>query len=645
MRLLLSINKFKTINYSGDVTFYSYIKVENGKRVKGFKPSFSFPYPKEIQLIIASDNTHTINVIDENDEVNSYSVSDMLSYMTGEHLEITYDTIDTRTDEMYLTLLSSNTYVMYSDTELYLYTLNCERNKVSKREGIDIIRRDAITGKFKDIVSVRNPIIDIEGVFDLIGTFNYVYILGLERYYFVESVDLVSKNITRLSLVEDVLTSHDDLIRQQQAFVSRSAEFGDDTTIIDNRFPLESVKTVRYITPTHTSVSSNVENISLNLDIDSGSTSQDYYFAVSIIQEGANPLTPTDVTPPTGSGLPTISATNSPKSALYFLTYWKLNEYLSALMNQDNYASYLNSIILYPFNPLNVFTHGVGGPMFVGNNKVLALDADLNPYITDYSAGLNLVNVYTAKEKTSPYLILADIEFPNCTKWYEKEPYTIYEIYIPFVGWVKLDTEQCNNSRLLVYYNIDFTTGNGTAYIYNRSTKQMIYSTSCQIGVKFTALITNAQELARERQSLELNTLIGLVASAVSIGAGIVSENPVAIAGGAISAGKTISSAVNRERMMFERAQVTYGSGDSAFHSPLTVKYRKTYYKPIITDVPSLVIYKEINGLPCNKYMSLSNCGNMYLEIGEIHFDTKQKDIYNDEVNEIVKLLQEGVIL
>ena len=33
-----------------------------------------------------------------------------------------------------------------------------------------------------------------------------------------------------------------------------------------------------------------------------------------------------------------------------------------------------------------------------------------------------------------------------------------------------------------------------------------------------------------------------------------------------------------------------------------------------------------------------------YVEIGEIHFDPKNADIYQDEITEIVELLQKGVI-
>ena len=113
-----------------------------------------------------------------------------------------------------------------------------------------------------------------------------------------------------------------------------------------------------------------------------------------------------------------------------------------------------------------------------------------------------------------------------------------------------------------------------------------------------------------------------------------------------MSAGKTISSAVNRERMQFERGQITYGSGESGFHGLLDVQLRKTYYKPILSSTDETNIYNKEQGKPYNNYVALSTLTNgYYIEIGDIQFDAKGYDIYNEEINEIVTLLQNGVIL
>ena len=135
--------------------------------------------------------------------------------------------------------------------------------------------------------------------------------------------------------------------------------------------------------------------------------------------------------------------------------------------------------------------------------------------------------------------------------------------------------------------------------------------------------------------------VLGLLSSALSIGVGVISENPVAIAGGVLSAGKTIASNVNANRMLFNRAQTTYGSGDASFYSIQDVHMKVTKNVKMIQ---LGTIYKKLQGLPYNMYVALNGLTG-YVEIGDIHFDAKGYNIYSTEIDEIVALLKGGVIL
>ena len=49
---------------------------------------------------------------------------------------------------------------------------------------------------------------------------------------------------------------------------------------------------------------------------------------------------------------------------------------------------------------------------------------------------------------------------------------------------------------------------------------------------------------------------------------------------------------------------------------------------------------------PYNKYVNIGSLtSNNYIEVGEIHFNPKGNEIYQDEISEIVALLKSGVIL
>ena len=516
-------------------------------------------------------------------------------------------------------------------TTLYVFKQNSENDELNKT--LTLI--DAITGKFNHSIAVKNINIDVTG-FSITNGYNYVYIPSLNRYYYVDSVEIISADYVRLHLREDVLMSWQDLIKSQKAFVTRNENITDNL-IVDDRLPLESIKTIEYIAPTRTGTG-NLENITLK-----GDFSTEYNILVSDYNDVF--YSKSNVSAP-DTNLPNLSPNQSGCQTMYFLTSSLFESFTKAVLQEDTMVSAINSILFLPFNPQTAFNTGTSAQtLAIGlpDSKVLCSD-DKFHYLHDIPSGVTTRQVRRSAYGTSPYLILADFTFPNANdNWYKREPYTIYEIYVAFVGWVKVDISQVSNKRILIYYTLDLQTGNATAYIYNKTDGKIIYSCGCQLGVKLDIVSSNSLELSRERQATQLNTLIGLLASAVSIGAGVVSENPVAIAGGVLSAGKTIAGAVNKERMMFERAQVTYGSGDAGLHSNLATMIRTTYNKELLSGY-ALQYYKHMQGIPCNNYAYLSNFTG-YTEIAEIHFNPSDYPIYQDEIQEIVSLLKDGVIL
>ena len=242
----------------------------------------------------------------------------------------------------------------------------------------------------------------------------------------------------------------------------------------------------------------------------------------------------------------------------------------------------------------------------------------------------------------TPYFVVADFTFNGATNdFLDYDPYTSWEIYVPFCGWIKVNASQVLGNRIFVYYTLDTKTGMGTAYIFDRTHNQLIWSSNCQLGIKLDLTTTNTTEITRQKEANELNMILGLMASALSIGVGVVTENPVAVAGGILSAGKTIASNVNSNKMLFERAQTSFGTSEGQFHSPFDVVIRRNYHDKINIDE---TVYKGLEGLPYNKYDSLSSLTG-YVEIADIHFDAKGYNIYNDEITEIVSLLKNGVIM
>ena len=580
-----------------------------------------------------------------------------IGYENGSHYAIGYDEdgveLWSKTDINILGISDNSTYIEFSavlssqsnilklidadvlsfpnQTLLYAYKQNSENDNLTKTLTFVTI----VVGEFNHSIGVKNLNIDMQ---DFANSFNYVFIPSLNRYYYVDSIEIISADITRLHLKEDVLMSWKSLIKQQSAFITRY-ENSTNIKIVDERYPLEDKLTTLYITPVQST--SPLTNTTLNFAPDNSK----FKILVSSISDDL--AQKHDVSAPTGTSLPSFTSLQSKNERNAFITFEQLSYLLGAVIDDDAIMSFINSVILLPFDPESVYTNastdGFIDYVVIANDKYLCDDYKFHKY-EDIPVGVSVVSTKGTTADASPYFIIADFTltastlFENC---FDYEPYTTWEIYVPFVGWVKVNAEQCLGKRLLIYYTLDYKTGMGTAYIYNRTSNVLIWSSSCQLGIKLDLTTTNAAEIARQKQANELNMILGLVASAVSIGVGVASENPVAVVGGVLSASKTIASNVNANNMLFERAQTSFGTSEGVFHTPNNVMVRRTYHASYMN---SLTTYKHMQGLPYKNYVTDMSALSGYVEVGEIHFDPKNNIIYQDEITEIIDLLQKGVI-
>lgn len=104
------------------------------------------------------------------------------------------------------------------------YLQNSENDKLDK----SLTAVGLMAGIFNHAIGLKSIDLDIKGY--TMG-YNYVYIPRVKRYYYVDSVELISADISRLHLKEDVLMSHKDLIRAQTAYIERQENVYDDDLI------------------------------------------------------------------------------------------------------------------------------------------------------------------------------------------------------------------------------------------------------------------------------------------------------------------------------------------------------------------------------------------------------------------------------
>ena len=519
-------------------------------------------------------------------------------------------------------------------TSLFAYRLNDEKDKITK----SLTFVTAFEGTFKAPLGIKNIELDVVD-YDIENSYNYVYIPKLKRYYYVINITLTTKDYTRLQLQEDVLMSWKDLIKLQSAYVTRY-ENSTILGLVDNRRPVQDIITVAYYTTLSTVTGVSIVNTYLD------GNPNTYNILVSTIASNDVQETKTAVSTPAGSYLPQVNGTIAETERITFITKNQYNLLFYANKMDSETASFVNTILWLPFNPVTPFSLSTMTPIYA-NDKFLYNTLIPSTRWVDIGSHTPDIEGYDCKLGASPYLIVAHFTFNTSGgvtlqgSYLDYEPYSNYEIYVPFVGWQSVQLKDVKDGEIIVYYVVDLHSGDATAYIYNCTTRKTIWSGTCKIGLMLPVTNTNSLELQKQQQANSTNMILSMLGSALSIGVGVMAKNPVAIAGGVMGGTKAIAHNVNQNLMMFDKAVTSFGSGDGAIHSPLAVAVRKSYHIAI-TQTES--VYKHLNGLPYNSYQVISTLSG-YIEIGDIHFDAKGYNIYSSEIDEIVALLKNGVII
>ena len=243
----------------------------------------------------------------------------------------------------------------------------------------------------------------------------------------------------------------------------------------------------------------------------------------------------------------------------------------------------------------------------------------------------------------------------NCLDY---DPYTRITLYLPYVGFVDLDTDEVMGKEVTVKYNVDIVTGCCLALIIVDGSVLYQYpgECSCQIPITSVSFDTFLQS------AVQLGITAASGARAVKGAAGSVSQagSSVLAAEGA-GAQRLAMEDFNAERAKF--AGIKADVGDSLISASVgAVLSAKGQYSHagamsscagiLGTQKPFLIIkrprqcmpegYEGIRGFPCNMKATLSDLEG-YTEVGDIHLNIPNATV--QEIVECEQFLKEGVYL
>lgn len=530
--------------------------------------------------------------------------------------------------------------------KLILYNNFSETNKLDK----NISKIIELEGNLREASSLINPsilielnpstltdsnIIDDNGLYVMVNgikvtwnnfiyqyvlSANYVYIPEFNRYYYINDIISIRTNMWRLNMHVDVLMSYKKQIKQMNAFVNRN-EFEYDEMVKDDLVSYYYDKEVSEYVPTKGN------KVNTTFDTYASLTTN---CVLSCISFNSLPAA-YDINPPVGTTLPKIKQYQYEEmfsETCFLMPMSDINTVSYRVLKSNNLNSFVKSIVVYPFNLEKQSNTSV--IVYLGETAIEKLTStEANPVYL-YS--------YYAKYKVSNYYVIADFTISG-DKFLDFEPYTMYEIFLPYYGWVTLSANQILNHRLIVYYTIKVEDGSANVYVYDTTDNKTIFTSTCQLGVRIGISTTNNEEISASKKANNLNLTLGLVSSVASIGIGAYTGNATAVVGGVLSGAKSIATFVNNNSMMFDRAQSTFSDSVSGMYSSQDVVVRKTIMKPKNYDEN----YAKLFGKPLNKYMKVEDL-NGFTILGEIHIEDIGS-ITSNEFDELYAVLTTGFII
>lgn len=523
--------------------------------------------------------------------------------------------------------------------KLILYNNFSETNQVNK----NISKVIELEGSLLESTSIINPIIKIffnpEGmesyvvednqeyivfnglkitwdsfIYDYVLAANYAYIPEFNRYYFINDIISVRRNIWQLIMNVDVLMSYKDELLKLDAFVLRN-EFD------FNKYVKDDLLTYYYDKEVIEYVADKGDKVNTTFS----STPSSYFrnCMLSVINDRI--LLQSNTVPAPDTSLPNVNNEVSGQSMvckMYYCSPISVTRLARLILNDDTLANFIISAILLPFN--------------------LRWDYEEEEYLRlgDQEVGddLTKVTVYPATPNLSEYYVIADFTIIG-DSFMDYEPYTSYDLWIPYLGWVKVNADDILNNRIIVYYVVDFLTGNAQVTIYDITNGKNVYTSNCQLGIKIGFSSTNAREVKDNETSNNIGLTVGLLSSSLAIIGGAVTYNPVAVGGGAVAMGSTIAKFIQNNNTNYSRASGSLSSSNGGVYASQEVKIRKTKLKPKNYNDD----YAKLFGKPLNEYRKLSTLHG-FTTVGNIHIENVASATRNEH-DQLKALLEEGIIL
>lgn len=493
-----------------------------------------------------------------------------------------------------------------------------------------------LVGDDEELVLGDSEEIEILGASDAVPIFNYAFIPEFHRYYFITDCVSVKNRLYMLTMRSDPLMSFKDSILNQSAIIDRCEDESlYDLMIRDEERPLKNEKEIVFSYPTRGSA----VNFDFNPENMGDYPNDKVSYVLNVIDN--NWIGSEQDLPSAPSGLPKTDGTRQscPAHSFYLAcTRSEVSGIGYIVQEDDAKATFIISCVSFPFE----ITEALGANVS-GGKELISLGGDAT---TEYAYWYKYGNIL-------PYLVAMDYTFPDISTFFDFGSYRLFEIYIPYYGYVEIPYQRIAGKRCLLLYTLSTSTGSGNVSLYCPMTEEVIFSTQVQVGTRISFNTTNKRENDIAETSLILNAVIGGIAGGASLGlsgAGVYGAMEAkdaisavsGLSGGITGMAKLIVSTAVGFQSILPKAQTTASSPVSSAMDYQKVFFRYTMTAPLFPLAGDTgAEYKRTHGVPSLKRASLSAITG-FARIGSIHLENIPA--MDSEINSILSSLSSGVI-
>lgn len=540
--------------------------------------------------------------------------------------------------------------------KLRLYQFIGENNRVDKSGELSLLGE--ITGTLREVSDVLNPVITLitTNQVDVITSerhdivtsdgddatlptsdpvinnanlmfANYAYIEDFRRYYYITNITSIHNSVWQLTMRVDVLMSYKNDIYSLKALVVRN-EYASDPNIPDSLLPLKPIPAVTENEVTNLSTVTELMPFSL-------SSESDPVVRLTVINDVGYDRSQRNA-PETI--LPRLQNNYLGFSDFAHVYHASMNslDALVNIINDDNQrekvSTFITSMVAYPFIlPSTTTTHNLR----VGNTN-LATVGVYDPY---------------GENPIPEWMLIADFTIPRrFNDWRDYEPYSQYELFLPYLSYIQLPDEMVVGKRLKVYYSI--AGDDGSVQVQIISDDKVIFNSVALVGVQIPLNSTNAYEITTNRLRIVSGMVSGIARGVGdTIGAmfngqmGASTGNPMQYMKGITGAfkagaqiGESIMNGITAIRANRPQGNGTIGGSFAGRYMPQKCRLRITRKQEM--DIPASD-YAHQFGRPLYRWNYLSERFG-FTQIADVHLTTIPA--LAPEKQEIETLLKSGVL-